>query len=61
MKEKPPTTSLRFDSENQKQLWQKIAKSEGRSLANWIKRVCDIAAEKKLKESSPDEQTGPKT
>lgn len=50
-----PATSLRFDSDVQKQRWQECAERQKRSLSNWIKFVCDEAADKELAESDATE------
>jgi len=33
-----------------KAVWEKAAARDGRSLANWIRKICDEAAEKVLAE-----------
>lgn len=41
-------------TEEQKARWEKAAKQDGRSLASWIRIVCDEAAFRQLKE--PDKK-----
>lgn len=39
-----PRYLLSLDSEEQRQRWERAAKADGRTLANWLRRVADEAA-----------------
>ena len=49
-------TSIRFDSEAQKELWLEAARKENRTLSNWVKTVCNAAAQEQLGEQKGSEK-----
>ncbi len=46
-----PRYMFSLDNER-REAWEAAAKSEGRSLANWVRRVCDAAVARKGSDGS---------